>query len=235
MRISTRAGYVAVGLVTFFIGVAAVASYHGRHHARLKAWPKEPQIAFQSQNNEQAHPCKAGYYVWIPEVDERYGDVYDPYCYPLQTKLSTAASEGNLAEVRAALQAGANVNGHLDDSAPPLPLAVSNSHTEVARLLLDNGAEINIGNGLHWPPLYNAIYRHDTETVNLLLARGAKFTWACDFDGHRLRTPLQFAEEQGYDDIAELLDEAGASNWQHRLNRRIAKLIGNRYRQIFRE
>ncbi len=225
-----RVSYVAVGLAAFLIGIATVTFWNNSHQARLVAWPKEAEVAFLPQQKEHAHPCKAGYYVWIPEVDESHGEVYDPYCYPLQTKLSTAAGEGNLAEVKDALREGANVNGHLDDSSPPLPLAVSNGHTEIARLLLDNGAEINFGNGLHWPPLYGAIYRHDTNTVNLLLARGAKFTWACDFDGRRMKTPLQFAEEQGYDDIVGLLDEAGASNWQHRLNRRIAKLTGSHYR-----
>jgi Ankyrin repeats (3 copies) len=236
MSMRTRAGYVASGLVSFFVGVAAVAAWQAFSRPRLKAWPNEPPVAFQpAAAAAQAHPCPAGYYIWIPEADERHGEVYDPYCYPLQGELYSAASGGDLERVRAALRAGANVDGHLDDNTTALPAAVANGHTEVARLLLDNGAQVNQGDGIHWPPLYRAVYRHDAETVNLLLARGAKFTWGCDFEARAGQTPLQFAEAHGDEEIVALLDEAGASSWRHRVNRRVAKLTGNRYRQIFSE
>ncbi|MFL6227910.1 MAG: ankyrin repeat domain-containing protein [Pyrinomonadaceae bacterium] len=222
--------YAVVTLATFIVGTFLYFAMPPRR-SRLETFRREPPVAFQPVDKQHTHPCKAGYYdVWIPDADGAYGEVYDPPCYSLQAELSTAAREGDVEKVKMLLNEGANPNGHLDDSPISLREAVWNGHTEAARVLLDNGADINAGDGLHWWALHGAVYHNDAEMVRLLLSRGANFSVKCDFSGHGYSgiTPLQFAEEKGYGNVVELLDAAGASSWQHRLNRRIAKLIGKR-------
>lgn len=234
MKLKSLTIYVCASLVAFLIGTTIAVGWSSFHQSKLKAWPTEPPVAFQPSKENRDQPCKIGMYVWSAEIKLSDGELYDPFCRRIQIELTNAAGEGNVDKVKKLLREGANPNAGVYEHLSPIYAAVENHRIEVVRLLLDNGVSANSYEELLWWPLPSAVYHHDTEMVNLLLSRGADFTKEYPLDG-RDRTPLNFAEDKGYDDIVELLDEAGASTWQHRTNRRIAKLTGNRYHRIFQE
>ena len=84
-------------------------------------------------------------------------------------------------------------------------------HARVVRLLIAAGAPLDHVNNLHWTAVIEAIVlgdggpRHQS-TLEALLAAGAS-TRLTDREG---RTPLQLARGRGYDEMAKLLERAGA-------------------------
>jgi ankyrin repeat protein len=84
-------------------------------------------------------------------------------------------------------------------------------HARVVRLLIAAGAPLDHVNNLHWTAVIEAIVlgdggpRHQA-TLEALLAAGAS-TRLTDREG---RTPLQLARGRGYDEMAKLLERAGA-------------------------
>ncbi len=60
------------------------------------------------------------------------------------TPLSVAATRGDVEEVRALLEGGADPNGRGEHGVTPLHDAVGQEHVEVARLLIRKGARIDI-------------------------------------------------------------------------------------------
>ena len=124
--------------------------------------------------------------------------------------LIIAASEGNLAMVRAALQNGANVqapehvDGGFEHTDGPLIGAVDGGHIEVVRALLAAGANAN-GAELPGNPLSHAARHNQTEMVHALLAAGANPNAGED------NFALVHAVRKGNIEMIKLLLEAGAN------------------------
>ncbi len=88
--------------------------------------------------------------------------------------LLTAAAGGGIEEVRAALDAGADVNRRGAGGESPLLAAVRRGALDIATLLLDRGAEVDRRDDFGNTPLMLAAARGQVEMVRLLLARGAR-------------------------------------------------------------
>ncbi|WP_158538043.1 MULTISPECIES: ankyrin repeat domain-containing protein [Corallincola] len=91
-------------------------------------------------------------------------------------ELVTAASDGDLNEVKALLDAGANINfvdqySGWDRTA--LIAASRNGHVEVVRLLLKHKANPNLGDAGEMTALNRSVKKGHAEVVSLLLSNGA--------------------------------------------------------------
>jgi len=121
----------------------------------------------------------------------------------MQQDIIVAARDGNLQAVTDQLNAGANPDGTIGDTAyTPLYLATSNSHLAIMETLLNAGATTNIAtNGGMWTPLHIAAYNGDVAAVSLLLRRNATASCA-NLPGN---TPLDIAIDEGHAAIVDLL------------------------------
>ena len=129
-----------------------------------------------------------------------------------QADLFEAAKEGSVEEVRAALEAGADVNAQ-DDlflSMPPLMHAARrNPNPDVVRVLLDAGAELEARDWL-WgmTSLAHAAWSNDNpDVVRLLLDAGADLNARDEFSD---ATPLHMAGHNENPDAVRALLDAGA-------------------------
>lgn len=104
------------------------------------------------------------------------------------TPLIFAVRQGDMATVKALVEAGANVNETSEYDWTPLLVATQNKYYEIGKYLLDHGANPNIENGGGWNPLYIATKNRNIESgdypvrkpdmdhldfIELLLAHGA--------------------------------------------------------------
>jgi len=104
------------------------------------------------------------------------------------TALVFAAREGDIASVRALLDAGADVNQTTEYGWTPLLTAINNRNYGLAALLIERGADVNLANKGGWTPLYLATDnrnieggdypvpkpdRDHLEIIRLLLEKGA--------------------------------------------------------------
>ena len=90
--------------------------------------------------------------------------------------------------------------------------AAERGYVEIVRRLLETGIEIDHVNRLGWTALLEAIILGEggpehTEVVRLLVDAGADVDLA-DANGV---TPLEHARSQGFDEIAAILEQAGAT------------------------
>src|SRR3990167_8118356 len=86
--------------------------------------------------------------------------------------LLDAAKAGNLAKVKTAIAAGADVNAMYDDGNTALIWAAAeHGHTDIVKLLLDRGADIGAVNVNLNTALICAAANGHTDTVRLLLDR----------------------------------------------------------------
>eukprot|EP01102_Stenamoeba_stenopodia_P010648 TRINITY_DN3233_c0_g1_i1.p1 TRINITY_DN3233_c0_g1~~TRINITY_DN3233_c0_g1_i1.p1 ORF type:complete len:267 (+),score=77.77 TRINITY_DN3233_c0_g1_i1:123-923(+) len=93
-------------------------------------------------------------------------------------RLLEAARNGNLGEVKAALEEGADIHTHEsnDESYTALHLAAMNGHNLVVKVLIDRGADVHkTSNDFHGRlPLHLAAKFGKTTVVKTLLSRGSK-------------------------------------------------------------
>ncbi len=117
-----------------------------------------------------------------------------------------AARKGNLARVKEALAAGANINAAMGpEGETSLMLAAHNGRTDVARYLLKSGANPNL-RIKEWTALILAAgYGKNLETVNALVEAGADI-----HAKHYDETVLMFASQGGRLPIVKRLVELGA-------------------------
>lgn len=124
--------------------------------------------------------------------------------------LIEAALTGDMAGVRSALSAGADVNAvdNNDNKLTALAAACSNGHYEVAEYLLTMGAKTDVvaGHAGAKTPLSYAAIRGDIPLAELLLLNGA----GVDFQDAFEWTPLHFACYHGQVEMARFLMEHGA-------------------------
>lgn len=90
----------------------------------------------------------------------------------------------------------------------PIHDAASSRRPDVIIFLLKNGADVNSRiegdwGGKNTTPIGIAVGNNDVECVKVLMDAGANPSIPGTWD----RTPLQFAEEQGYDEIIRLLKQ----------------------------
>ncbi len=120
---------------------------------------------------------------------------------------------GNLEILRMTLARGADLKSTNDRyGGTALIPACERGHVEVVAELIAAGVNVNHVNRLGWTGLLEAIILTDggprsRQVVRLLIDAGADLNLA-DKDGV---TPLQHARERGYDEIARMLQAAGAS------------------------
>jgi serine/threonine protein kinase len=118
-----------------------------------------------------------------------------------ETPLFEAARIGDARLVEALLSRGANVNARSRSGSTPLTEAAIYGRVDLARLLLDRGAAIDAANNDGRTALIEAGMRGDLPMVQLLLGRGADPKRS---DSHG-KTALAYAQEEGYPEIAALL------------------------------
>ena len=109
-----------------------------------------------------------------------------PRSRALDNALYEAAEQGDIAEVDALLQSGADVNAALSGDGSPLIAAARNGRVDVVRHLLDRGADVNMAVPGDGSPLIEAARRGATEVVGLLLDRGADVNRGVPGDGNAL-------------------------------------------------
>jgi len=114
-----------------------------------------------------------------------------------------AAAKGDVEAVKELLDKGVDVNavveGHSDLNA--LMVAALNRHSEVVEVLLAEGADVNARDEKGWSALMVATMENQIEMVKSMLEMGADVNIRSD-EG---RTALDIAEDNGFDEIAEML------------------------------
>jgi ankyrin repeat protein len=158
-------------------------------------------IPLQPTRENKGKGCEAKYYFGVERSGNDEG--YTPFCHELQLKLAKAAKEGDLAQIRDALRYGASVDLPVDDYDPSLQIAAAYGQTGAVRLLLDNEANVNKGTFIRGTPLIVAAGNGHEEVVKILLDRGADVCFKADGG-----TAKEFAQKQGHNEIAEILNAA---------------------------
>ena len=99
----------------------------------------------------------------------------------LEHQLQDAAFNGNLAEVKRLVAAGADTSARKEPGSSPLYCATVNQHEEVALFLIERGAALNRRGGpKNDTPLMNAASFNELSVIRALLRRGAKTNLRCD-------------------------------------------------------
>ncbi|KNY17160.1 ankyrin [Shinella sp. SUS2] len=131
-------------------------------------------------------------------------DISDsPYLY--------AGARGHLEILKLTLAHGADLKSINRYGGTAIIPAAERGHVETVETLIKAGTDVDHVNRLGWTALLEAIILGDggprhVKIVALLIAAGAKIELA-DNDGV---SPLQHARGRGYDEIAALLEKAGA-------------------------
>jgi ankyrin repeat protein len=106
------------------------------------------------------------------------------------------------------IKAGANVNERDEVGTTALIVAVNFRRNQIVDLLLRSRAEINaVGKLMGRTALAWAVANQDTETVKQLIKAGSDLEMI-DKQGN---TPLMIAKNNGFEEIANLLKDAGAT------------------------
>ncbi|TAN43855.1 MAG: peptidase C14 [Nitrospirae bacterium] len=121
------------------------------------------------------------------------------------TPLTDAARSGDIQQVKALLDSGAQIDEQGGDpSRTPLAWAITYGHFDIVKLLIERGAAVNyrgVGSPLSW-----AIEVGDINLVNFLIEKGANVN-QIQWD---LSTPLMEAAQKRNTNIVDLLLERGA-------------------------
>ncbi len=125
----------------------------------------------------------------------------------LVAQLNELALEGDMAGVKEALKAGADVKGTDEDGRTALMFASFNGHSEIVLELLDAGADIHHRDAMDRTSLLYAATGPFPETVRILLDKGAEPN-VIDSDEHF--TPLMHAAAEGNLDVVKILLKAGS-------------------------
>ncbi len=124
-----------------------------------------------------------------------------------QLSIHQAASEGELAAVKRAVERGESVNGRDQKNRTPLLCAIRHEQVEVVEYLLQCGADPNAPSiSHHDTPLHQAARRGSATITRMLLEAGAD----ANARNTSENTPLYVAAFLGHAKVAELLLQAGA-------------------------
>ncbi|ODV76876.1 ankyrin [Suhomyces tanzawaensis NRRL Y-17324] len=126
--------------------------------------------------------------------------------------LQRACKKGNLEDIKNYLQQGANANEKDFCGFTCLHEAALEGHTEVVEILIEHGANVNAKAdpaGYNETPLIDAAENKHLGTVKVLLENGADPS-IFNIDGFTALTKIfnEHADEEGYEEIIKLLEEA---------------------------
>jgi len=117
------------------------------------------------------------------------------------TKFDRSLKNGDIKQVEALINQGADVNQRGIADATPLYMATYyNVSLDIIRLLLDKGADPSLGMS-GWKPIHMAVDNGNADIVKLLIERGADIN---ALNAHH-KTPLKMAEDAGRADIVRML------------------------------
>ena len=124
-----------------------------------------------------------------------------------EVSIHMAAAKGDAAAVQAFIRRGANVNspGPLHQSTP-LHWAAGAGKVNTMEVLISLGADVDALSDSNATPLHQAVLRNRPEAVKLLIRGNADLN-SQNKSGH---TPLDYATANGWADLADLLQTAGA-------------------------
>jgi len=155
------------------------------------------------------------------------------------TSIWKGATSGNIQVVTQHLNAGVDVNAQNTDGETPLLEATYGGHKNIVELLISKGADVNMKDDLGFTPVQWAAREGHKEIVELLISKGANLNArdrligattlhyaavnghkeivkiliknAADFNSKDMagQTPLNFAIDEGMDEIADLLRKHG--------------------------
>ena len=122
----------------------------------------------------------------MEEEEDGDEDVWNVGIDPLVRQLIDAAMEGNVGDVGALLDQGAEIEGRDASGWSALEGACVKRHKEVVALLLDRGADVNAADDNRNTPISLASRGGQLEVVELLHARGADIHHADLFGNNAL-------------------------------------------------
>lgn len=126
------------------------------------------------------------------------------------TLMHMAGIGGNAETVAIALEIGATVDDVDCEGATPLHYAVIEENALGVAALLDHGANTEKRTKQDCTPLHHAAIKNRLAPLKLLLDRGAKPD-VIAVDGNTVMSPLLGAAIAGYDEVVQLLLDAGVS------------------------
>jgi len=118
-----------------------------------------------------------------------------------------AVRSGDVDRVRAALNAGADINALDEHGQTALMNAVYRGNTDIAKLLVESGAALNHTAKLRLTALFLAVIGNRPQLVKLLVDAGAD-TEIRGSRGQFTLTPLEYARRCGFVEIIEILEHA---------------------------
>jgi ankyrin repeat protein len=135
--------------------------------------------------------------------------------------LAKAAIRGDLVEIKALLEAGAEVNVTDALGRTPLHMAAFYGRTKASELLLTSGAKIDARDRVGMTPLHAAVLAGGRYEVELLLERKADVSATTDTG----QTPLHLAAATGQPKVSRVLIERGADPESEGQERQDAPLL----------
>lgn len=121
--------------------------------------------------------------------------------------LLAAAERGDLADVKAALASGAELDGRNGRWQTALLVATHGNHVDVARHLIEAGADVNAKDSINDSPYLFAGARGHLDILRLTLSHGADLKSTNRFGG----TALIPAAERGHVETVDTLIKAGVA------------------------
>lgn len=124
------------------------------------------------------------------------------------TPLMGASHTGDVKALEVLLQAGADPNMVDKYGISPLMFASYSGNDDVIRKLLEKGADPNAQDRIGWSALMYAAADNHANAIQTLLGAGANPDLR---ENNAKRTALMLAAKHGYDEVARVLAEGGAS------------------------
>jgi len=121
----------------------------------------------------------------------------------LDEVLLTSSEEGNLERVKAAHEAGADINSADEANVSGLMNAVTKGYLKIAEYFLNNGADVNAKDSLGRSALVHAVIANEIEMVRLLRTRYADVTALKTADANDLSALLL----QGHPEMKAIFEE----------------------------
>ncbi len=121
--------------------------------------------------------------------------------------LHEATRDGDLEQVRALIDAGADLDAQGDNGETALNAAILKGHVSVAGLLIDRGADLGARNRGGFTALHAAAYANAVEIAERLLGKGADVN---DQQNKAGGTALSVASEEGHAGVVKVLIDRGA-------------------------